>query len=187
LNSIMLSKIAIQIVAACALSTMATVSFSHITLQDSVASAGSGYRAVLRVGHGCAGSATTGITVTIPAGFNGAQPLVKPGWATAVRTGPLAVPYKMHGTQFTEGVLEISWTAKTAADALPDAFYDEFVLRGTTPTAPGPLWFKVVQTCEKGTTAWVEVPAKGTHAHELKAPAALLEVIDVQAAGEHAH
>jgi periplasmic copper chaperone A len=166
---------------------LATASFSHVTLQDPVAAAGTGYRAVLRVGHGCAGSPTTAITVTVPPGFNGAQPLVKAGWTAAVRTGPLAVPYEAHGTQFTEGVLEISWTAKTAADALPDTFYDEFVLRGTTPKAPGPLWFKVVQTCEKGSTAWVEVPAHGTHAHDLKAPAALLEVIDVQAAGEHAH
>jgi periplasmic copper chaperone A len=183
----MYSKIAIQFVAACALSMAATASFSHITLQDSAAAAGSGYRAVLRVGHGCEGSPTTGITVTIPAGFNGAQPLVKPGWTAATRTGPLAVPYEMHGTKFTEGVLEISWTAKTAADALPDALYDEFVLRGTTPKTPGPLWFKVVQTCEKGSTAWVEVPAPGASAHSLKAPAALLEVLDVQAAGEHAH
>jgi periplasmic copper chaperone A len=183
----MSSKFAIQFVAACAMSMLATTSFSHVTLQDPVAAAGAGYRAVLRVGHGCAGSPTTGIAVTIPAGFNGAQPLVKPGWTAAVRTGALAVPYEMHGTKFTDGVLEISWTAKTAADALPDAFYDEFVLRGTTPKTPGPLWFKVVQTCENGSTAWVEVPAHGTHAHDLKAPAALLEVIDVQAAGEHAH
>jgi periplasmic copper chaperone A len=183
----MSSKFAIQFVAACAISMLATASFSHVTLQDPVAAAGTGYRAVLRVGHGCAGSPTTAITVTVPPGFNGAQPLVKAGWTAAVRTGPLAVPYEAHGTQFTEGVLEISWTAKTAADALPDTFYDEFVLRGTTPKAPGPLWFKVVQTCEKGSTAWVEVPAHGTHAHDLKAPAALLEVIDVQAAGEHAH
>jgi periplasmic copper chaperone A len=183
----MSSKFAIQFVAACAMSMLATASFSHVTLQDPVAAAGTGYRAVLRVGHGCAGSPTTAITVTVPPGFNGAQPLVKAGWTAAVRTGPLAVPYEAHGTQFTEGVLEISWTAKTAADALPDTFYDEFVLRGTTPKAPGPLWFKVVQTCEKGSTAWVEVPAHGTHAHDLKAPAALLEVIDVQAAGEHAH
>jgi periplasmic copper chaperone A len=187
LNPIMSSKFAIQFVAACAISMLATASFSHVTLQDPVAAAGTGYRAVLRVGHGCAGSPTTAITVTVPPGFNGAQPLVKAGWTAAVRTGPLAVPYEAHGTQFTEGVLEISWTAKTAADALPDTFYDEFVLRGTTPKAPGPLWFKVVQTCEKGSTAWVEVPAHGTHAHDLKAPAALLEVIDVQAAGEHAH
>jgi periplasmic copper chaperone A len=183
----MVSKFAIQFVAACAMSMGATTSFSHVTLQDPMAAAGADYRAVLRVGHGCAGSPTTGISVTLPNGFNGAQPLVKPGWTAAVRTGPLAVPYERHGAQYTEGVLEISWTAKTAADALPDGFYDEFVLRGTTPKAPGPLWFKVVQTCEKGSTAWVEIPAPGASAHDLKAPAALLDVLDVQAAGGHAH
>jgi periplasmic copper chaperone A len=45
----------------------------------------------------------------------------------------------------------------------------------------------VVQTCEKGSTAWVEIPAPGASAHDLKAPAALLDVLDVQAAGGHAH
>ena len=164
----------------------ATASFAHITLQDPAAAAGANYRAVLRVGHGCAGSATTGITVTIPAGFNGAQPLVKPGWTVSTVVGPLAEPYESHGTRYTEGVLEIRWTAKGAENALPDAFYDEFVLRGTTPKKPGPLWFKVVQTCEKGSTAWVEVPAQGSNAHDLKSPAALLEVLDVQASG-HQH
>jgi uncharacterized protein YcnI len=181
------SKIAIKLLAACAFSTGAAATFAHITLQDPAAAAGANYRAVLRVGHGCAGAATTGITVIIPAGFNGAQPMVKPGWSVSTKTGALAEPYEMHGTKYTEGVQEISWTAKGAENALPDAFYDEFVLRGTTPTKPGPLWFKVVQTCEKGSTAWVEVPAQGTHAHDLKAPAALLEVLDIQAAGGHAH
>ena len=61
--------------------------------------------------------------------------------------GKLAQPYESHGKTFTEGVLEISWIAQGAENALPDAFYDEFVLRGTTPAKPGPLWFKVVQTC----------------------------------------
>lgn len=165
----------------------ATASFSHVTLQDGAAAAGAGYRAVLRVGHGCAGSPTTGITVTIPAGFNGAQPMVKPGWAVSTVRGPLAEPYESHGTRTTEGVLEIRWIAQGAENALPDAFYDEFVLRGTTPTKPGPLWFKVVQTCEKGSNAWVEVPASGTSTKGLKSPAALLEVLDIQAAGGHNH
>ena len=164
----------------------ATPSFSHVTLQDGVAAAGASYRAVLRVGHGCAGASTTGITVTVPAGFNGAQPMVKPGWTVNTVVGPLAEPYEAHGTRTTEGVLEIRWTDKGAENALPDAFYDEFVLRGTTPRKPGPLWFKVVQTCEKGSIAWVEIPAKGANAHDLKSPAALLEVLDIQADG-HAH
>jgi uncharacterized protein YcnI len=104
----------------------------------------------------------------------------KAGWVIDTRKGKLEVPYESHGKTFTEGVVEISWTAKGAENALPDAHYDEFVLRGVTPKRPGPLWFKVVQTCEKGSNNWVEVPATGTSTKGLKSPAALLDVLDVQ-------
>ena len=178
---------AIKLVASVAMLVGAGSVFSHVTLQDPVAAAATGYRAVLRVGHGCEGAATVEMRVTIPEGFNGAQPMVKPGWKAATRVGKLAEPYVAHGETFTEGVQEITWTVKSPADALPDGFYDEFVLRGTTPKKPGPLWFKVVQRCETGANAWVEVPATGTSTKGLKSPAALLEVIDVQAAPAHNH
>lgn len=160
--------------------TWAGATFGHVVLQDSAAAAGASYRATFRVGHGCESTATTGIRITIPSGFNGAQPMPKAGWVVDTRKGKLEVPYESHGKTFTEGVVEISWTAKGAENALPDAYYDEFVLRGVTPKKPGPLWFKVVQTCEKGSNNWVEVPASGTSTKGLKSPAALLEVLDVQ-------
>lgn len=159
-----------------------------MVLQDGAAAAGASYRATFRVGHGCDAAATTGITVTIPAGFTGAQPMPKPGWTLRTVVGKLAQPYTSHGKTFTEGVTEISWTASTPENALPPDFYDEFVLRGTTPAKPGPLWFKVVQTCTQGSLAWTEVPASGTSTKGLKSPAALLEVLDIQAAaGGHSH
>ena len=161
---------------------------AHIVLQDPAAAAAASYRATLRVGHGCDGSATTAIKVSIPSGFTGAQPMPKAGWTVRTVTGKLEQPYTSHGKTFSEGVLEISWTANGADNALPDAFYDEFVLRGTTPAKPGALWFKVVQTCERGANAWIEVPASGSSTKGLKSPAALLEVLDVQAGGgEHKH
>lgn len=165
----------------------ASASFAHVVLQDGAAAAGASYRAVLRVGHGCDGSATTGMRVTIPAGFNGAQPMPKAGWTVVTKVGKLEQPYESHGKKFTDGVLEITWTANSPENALPDAYFDEFVLRGTTPTKPGPLWFKVVQTCEKGANEWVEVPASGNSTKGLKSPAVMLEVQDAQAAGAHAH
>ncbi len=180
-------KFAIYLVAAYLASSGASTAFSHIVLQDGAAAAGASYRATLRVGHGCDGAATTGITVTIPAGFTGAQPMPKPGWTVRTVTGKLTQPYTAHGKTFTEGVTEISWTASTPDNALPSDFYDEFVLRGTTPAKPGPMWFKVVQTCIQGVNAWVEVPATGTSTKGLKSPAALLEVLDIQAAGGHNH
>lgn len=178
---------AIHSIAACAISAWASSAFSHIVLQDGAAATGASYRATFRVGHGCAGAATTGIKVSIAAGFNGAQPMPKAGWTVRAVTDKLAQAYESHGKTFTDGVVEISWTANTAADALPSDFYDEFVLRGITPTKPGPLWFKVVQTCTHGSTAWTEVPAQGTSTNGLKSPAALLEVLDIQAAGGHNH
>ena len=171
-----------------AVATLAAApAFAHIVLQDPAAAAATSYRATLRVGHGCGDSPTTGILVTIPAGFNGAQPMPKPGWTVSTRVGKLAEPYVSHGKTYAEGVLEIRWLANGAENALPAALYDEFVLRGTTPAKPGPVWFKVVQTCEKGSNEWTEVPAQGSNTKGLKSPAALLEVLDIQAAGGHKH
>ncbi|MCX7239377.1 MAG: YcnI family protein [Burkholderiales bacterium] len=173
--------------AASILLAVAGASSAHIVLQDGAAAAATSYRATLRVGHGCEGTATTALSVTIPEGFTGAQPMPKPGWNVSTRSGTLTKPYVSHGKTYTEGVLEITWTAKSPEYYLPEAYYDEFVLRGTTPAAPGALWFKVVQTCEKGSNPWTDVPANGTSTKGMKFPAALLEVLDIQAAGGHNH
>ncbi|MEY4737323.1 MAG: hypothetical protein RL302_1642 [Pseudomonadota bacterium] len=180
-------NIAIKLVAACAMFTGAASAFPHVVLQDGAAAAGASYRATLRVGHGCGTSPTTAMRVTIPAGFNGAQPMPKAGWTLSTKVGKLAQPYESHGTKYTEGVLEITWTANGPENALPADYYDEFVLRGTTPTIPGPIWFKVVQSCAQGSNDWVDVPTTSNSAKGLKMPAAMLEVLDIQAAGGHAH
>lgn len=172
--------------------TGAPVAFGHVTLENQTAAVGSGYKAVLKVGHGCDGAATRTIRVTIPPGFKGAKPMPKSGWVLTTRNEKLAVPYTSHGKTITQDVAEITWTAAAPANALPDAHYDEFVLRGTLPDAPGPMWFKVLQSCTQGQNNWSEVPATGTSTKGLKAPAALLNVEAVPApvtapASHHQH
>jgi uncharacterized protein YcnI len=168
---------AIKTIAVCAALSGATASFPHIVLDEPAALAGSGYKAALRVGHGCEGSATTAITVLLPAGFQGAKPMPKPGWVLATRRETLAQPYSSHGKQVTHDVTEISWTAAARENWLPDAFFDEFVLRGSLPVEAGALWFKVLQTCEQGRLEWTQVPVTGTSTRGLKSPAVLLEVL----------
>lgn len=175
-----------RIAAALGLSLAAPLSFSHIVLGDPAALAGTSYRATLRVGHGCDGSPTTAIQVSIPPGFRGAKPMPKPGWTLAVKTAKLETPYDDHGKPVTEDVAEITWTAASKDNWLPDAWYDEFVLRGGLPSQAGPMWFKVVQRCDKGSNHWVEIPATGTSTKGIKAPAALLEIIESGSAG-HQH
>lgn len=169
-----------------ALATATAGATAHVVLDEPVALAGTGYKAALRIGHGCQGAATVAVKVTIPAGFRGAKPMPKPGWDIAIRRDPLAQPYDSHGRRVTEDVTEITWKAAGRDNALPDSFFDEFVLRGTLPAQAGPMWFKVLQTCEKGNWDWSEVPATGTSTQGLKSPAALLEILPGGPAG-HSH
>ena len=172
--------------------------FSHIVLETKTAPAGSTYKAVFQVGHGCQGSATTGLTVQIPTGFQGAKPYPKAGWTLTTKLGKLAQPYDRHGKQVSDDVTVVSWTAASPEAALQDAHFDEFMLRGKLPEAAGPLWFKVLQTCENGRNDWSEIPATGASLKTVKSPAVLLEVIGretaavpasatVHAPGAHQH
>ncbi len=171
---------------AAGLGLLAGAAQAHVTLEVPQAAAGSGYKAVLRVGHGCEGTATHTLSVRLPAGFRGAKPMPKPGWTISITRAPLAEPYESHGRKVTDDVVEISWKADSRERWLPDAHYDEFVLRGQAPDTPGPAWFKVRQLCEKGEWNWAEVPASGTSTQGLKAPAVLLDV-QPKAAPAHQH
>lgn len=181
----MSSSFALKFVAVCAASVCASSVFAHIVLAEPAALGNTGYSAALRVGHGCDGAATTAIRVTVPAGFKGAKPMPKAGWLLSTKSGKLAVPYDDHGTPVTEGVTEITWTA-APGNALPDAYFDEFVLRGNLPGEAGAMWFKVLQTCATGSIDWAEIPAAGQSAHSLKSPAAMLEIIPSDHVG-HQH
>lgn len=164
-----------------------TLAQAHITLDQPQAPAGSAYKAVLRVGHGCAaGAATHTVSVRLPAGLRGVKPMPKAGWAISIRRQPLDMPYDNHGVSVTDEVAEITWQARTRDDWLADAHFDEFVLRGQLPAQPGPLWFKLRQACEGSAVDWAELPGTGTSTKGLKAPAALLEVLPASAAA-HQH
>ena len=164
-------------IAPTALFALISAASAHITLEQPEAPAGSNYKAVLKVGHGCDGSATTRLSVALPAGFRGAKPSPKAGWLLEVKREQLSVPYESHGRQISDEVVEVSWTAKAEEFYLQDAWYDEFIIRGGLPATAGALWFKVSQTCVKGAGLWVEVPASGDSAKGLKMPAAKLMVL----------
>ncbi len=170
-----------------ALLAYANASFGHVTLDTPNAPAGSTYKAVFKVGHGCEASPTRALRVLLPAGFEGAKPMPKAGWDLKTTTSALSQPYTSHGKTISQDVTEVLWTAKTPADYLPDAHYDEFSLRGKLPATAGALWFKVLQSCENGANDWSQTPASGTSTQGLKAPAALLIVAPVAAAAGHAH
>src|SRR5580704_13290938 len=164
--------------------TGASIAFAHITLENQQAPVGASYKAVLRVPHGCDGSATVAVRVHIPDSFIEVKPMPKPGWKLDVMRGKYQKPASMHGTNVTDGVTEVDWSGGN----LPDSFYDEFVLTGyITDEAPAgqTMYFRVVQECEKGINRWIEIPAgngqagNGAHADQGEAaePAAALRLL----------
>ena len=153
----------------------ATIAFAHITLENQQAAVGGSYKAVLRVPHGCDGSATVAIRVRIPEGYLDVKPMPKPGWKLDVVRGKYPKPTSLRGTAVNEGVTEVDWSGGN----LPDAYYDEFVLTGyISEAAPAgqTMYFPIVQECEKGITRWIEIPA-GDGAREPAEPAAGLKLL----------
>ena len=149
---------AVVLIAACALAASA---FAHVTLERKEAPVGSSYKAVLRVPHGCDGSATTAIRVRIPEGVIDVKPMPKPGWTLNLVKGKYAKTYTLFRAEVSEGVTEIDWTG----GRLPDDNYDEFVFQSFLASDLKPeqtLYFPVVQECEKGVHRWIEIPSTGS-------------------------
>ena len=154
---------------------LASAAQAHITLEQSSAPAGSYQKLTFRVGHGCDGAATSGVTVMLPESVIGAKPMPKTGWKIMTVDGKLSAPVESHGKSVSSAVREISWKG----GPLPDAQYDEFSMQVKLPEEPGKVYFKVVQQCGKTSVAWDEMP--GDASIKLKAPAPALEVVPANA------
>lgn len=166
-----------------ALTAVSTSAFAHATFANKDAKVDGYIAAALQVPHGCDGRATNDVFVKLPEGFISAKPQPKAGWTLEVIKGKYQKSYDNHGSQITEGPVEIRWTKGN----LPDEFYDTFVIYGKVSgvAAGTKLPFAVTQVCgADAKVVWDEIPAAGVDAHSLKYPAPTLTVV---AAGDDPH
>ena len=173
---------AVLALAAAAVLMPASAASAHVGIDITEAEAGGYTFATFRVPHGCEGSPTTKIKIQIPDGVVGVKPEAVPGWKVDILNGPIT-PYESEGTTISEGVQEVTWTG----GPLPDAQVAQFGMSLKMPDEPGEtVYFKVIQTCEQGETAWIELPAEGaTEEPEHPAPAIkLIAASDDEAAAE---
>lgn len=158
---------------------------AHATLENREAAPG-GYKAVIRIPHGCDGQPTNAVRVELPEGYINAKPQPKAGWDLAIETGDYAQAYKLHGREIISGAKIVTWSG----GSLPDEYYDEFVLSGTLSgvEAGQSLFFKTVQTCADGEVAWEAIPAAGQDPHSLDHPAPGLTILAASGGhGAHGH
>jgi uncharacterized protein YcnI len=164
-----------------AMGLVATSAFGHATLETKEAQAGSYYKAVIAIGHGCEGEATQKLHVEVPEGMVFVKPMPKAGWTLETIEADYATPVDNHGTPVTKGVKNIVWTG-----SLDDAHFDEFTFRAKildSVPADSVLYVKVVQDCANGTSNWDQVPAEGQDENALKSPAPGVKVT----MGGHSH
>ncbi len=149
---------------------------AHVTIDNAQSQRGS-FKARFNVTHGCDGSPTNEVRITIPEGVIGVKPMPKPGWSLATTRGQYAKSYDyFHGKQVAEGVRSVTWSG----GKLLNEHVDEFVLSiyVTDALKPGDIvHFPVEQICDAGKLLWVEKPAAGQDAHTLKAPAPGIKIL----------
>jgi uncharacterized protein YcnI len=124
------------------------IASAHVDPDPIALQAGTAGTVQFNVEHGCDGSPTKSMKFQIPAGVTGVAAVDKDGW-TATVTGDTL--------EFTGGPL--------AADQ-----HDHFDISFTAPTTAGDIHFPVIQTCDVGEIAWIEIPAEGAAEPETPAP-----------------
>jgi hypothetical protein len=149
---------------------------AHATLDVAEAASGAPYKATMKIGHGCEGTATTKVHIQIPTGVIAVKPMPKPGWLISIKKVDYGRTFNFyHGVKLSSGVSEITWEG----GPLLDEHYDEFVFSAFVSDALAPgttVHFPVVQTCEKGEHRWVEIAKAGQDPHALKSPAPVLKI-----------
>jgi len=161
----------LRILGVLALALPAAPAFAHVSAEPAEAPAGAHQVIRFRIGHGCAGQATTALRVEIPAGLGEPRPQPKPGWSLKIEraAGP-------------DRVSAITWTG-----VLPDDQFDDFAILARLPDAPGPLYFPTVQTCGGEEAQWTGVPDPGEDPHALSHPAPIVHIVPASGPAEMHH
>ncbi|HWA91995.1 MAG TPA: DUF1775 domain-containing protein [Rhizomicrobium sp.] len=122
---------------------------AHVSLAVPSAKAGSHFVATFRIGHGCAGAATTALRIELPDTIPTARPQPKPGWTLNIARAKLAKPVQGEmGESLNERVRAIEWTN----GSLPADEFDEFAMMFKVPAESAS--FTAVQTCGKVVERW---------------------------------
>lgn len=127
---------------------LGTPAAAHVHGSVTEARPGDRIELALAIGHGCAGAATTGLRVAIPAGLTQVAPVELPGW------------------QVVTGNEEIGWTG----GELPDGTKGQFTLTATIAAdATGTIVVPVVQVCGTSELRWIDPdPAADNPAPSIK-------------------
>ncbi|WP_319461664.1 YcnI family protein [Micromonospora sp. RTP1Z1] len=177
--------------AALALTAVATAVFglagpasAHVTVNPKEATQGGYGRFAFRVPNESDKASTTKVEVVLPenAPVGSVSTMPVPGWTVAVEKRKVDPPIDVHGSQLTEAVSKLTWTAGANAGVKPGEFQEFPVSMGPLPQVDR-MVFKVLQTYSDGNVArWIEEPTPGGEEPENPAPVLTLTAASPSAA-----
>lgn len=135
---------------------------AHVSVTPDTLAAGDHGVLTFSFAHGCDGSPTTALRITMPEGLTSVAPTVDGDWAIGVERGD-------------DGL--VSAVTYTAASPVPNDLRGAVSMSvGLDESTPDSLAFPVVQTCVEGSTEWTELAEAGQDPHDLDAPAPVVTV-----------
>jgi uncharacterized protein YcnI len=145
---------------------------AHVSVKSADAAPGGFGELSFRVPNESDTASTVKLRVQIPADTPLASVRTKPvaGWTATLTKSPINPPIDVHGTQVSEAVTEIAWTAEPGAGIKPGE-YETFSISGGPFPEVDALTFPAVQTYDDGSeSSWIEPTVDGQAEPEHPAP-----------------
>ncbi|OAA20267.1 uncharacterized protein UG55_10402 [Frankia sp. EI5c] len=146
---------------------------AHVTVSPPEAARGGYTTLSFKVPTESDTASTTALDVQFPADTPIASVSVQPkaGWSYQVTKGAPTRPITAHGTQITEVVTKITWTAEDGGGIRPGEFDTFNVSAGPLPEDADRVVFKTLQTYSDGEIIrWIDVAEPGGDEPERPAP-----------------
>ncbi|RLK23223.1 uncharacterized protein YcnI [Micromonospora sp. M71_S20] len=145
---------------------------AHVTVNPQEATQGGYGRFAFRVPNESDTASTTKLEVVLPenAPVGSVSTMPVPGWTVAVEKRKVDPPVEVHGSQLSEVVSKLTWTASGNAGVKPGEFQEFPVSMGPLPQVET-MVFKALQTYSDGNVQrWIEEPLPGGEEPESPAP-----------------
>jgi uncharacterized protein YcnI len=146
---------------------------AHVTAGSTDATAGGFGEITVRVPNERPDSSTVSLRVQLPTDTPLAFVSVKPvsGWTATTETTQLDPPVDVEGSQISEAVSQITWTADTPDAAIAPGEYLSFSISGGPLPEAESLTLPAVQVYSSGEeVAWIEPSVEGAAEPEHPAP-----------------
>ena len=145
---------------------------AHVTINPAEGTQGGYGRFAFRVPNESDTASTVKVEVNLPenAPVGSVSTMPVPGWTVAVEKRKVDPPIEVHGSQLTEAVSKLTWTAAPSGGVKPGEFQEFPVSMGPLPQVDT-MVFKVLQTYSDGNVSrWIEEPTPGAEEPENPAP-----------------